>query len=309
MTTHLHSRVTSRLRSLLFAPGNHPRRVEKALESSADVAILDLEDSVAADEKTAARMAVSAALLRGRTCAAYVRLNGCDTDNCYGDMIATVGPGLDGLILPKAESAQQLRTIDWLLIQLERERGMATRGIDLVPLVETARGVMALEEICAATPRVRRVAFGAADYALDLDLQPSPDELELAFARARIVHCSCAAGLDAPIDGIVIEIQDDERFLSSAGFARRLGFQGKLCIHPRQVELANHAFMPSREEVHQAHKLVAAFDTAAAQGIASIQVDGILVDYPIAKKARRLLEVAHGGAPTDRSIGPPGRDL
>jgi citrate lyase subunit beta/citryl-CoA lyase len=302
--TYLRSRENRRLRSFLFVPGNHPRRIEKALESEADAVVLDLEDAVAETEKTTARLAVSAALLQPRYCAKYVRLNGCDTDRCYGDLISIVRPGLDGIVVPKIESAQHLRTLDWLLIQLEREQGMATGGIDLMPLIETTRSIMALEEICAATPRVQRVAFGAADYAFDLNLMSSNDENELHFARARIAHCSRAAGLDAPIDGIVIQFRDGELFLASAQRARQLGFQGKLCIHPGQIVLVNQIFTPSSEEVAHARKVVAAFDAAEAQGSASIQVDGVFVDYPIAQKARKLIEMM-GDVLTDRPVSRP----
>lgn len=279
-------------RSLLFTPGNHPRRVEKVFVSGADVAILDLEDAVAIDEKLPARAAVVEAMQRARACAGYVRVNAFDTEWCYGDVVAVAGPWLDGLVLPKTETAQQLRTLDWLLCQLERDRRLPERSIDLVPLVETARGIMALEEICAATPRVRRVAFGGGDYTNDLDLQWTVEEGELAFARGRLVHCSRVAGLEPPIDTVLIQIKDHERFRAAALRGRQMGFQGKLCIHPDQVPLANAAFAPTAAEIEQARRVVAAFDEAERNGLASIQVDGAFVDYPIVYKARRVLALA-----------------
>ena len=127
------------LRSFLFAPGNHARRVEKALSLDADAVILDLEDAVATAEKRATRDAVIAALVRPRRALLYVRVNAVDTEFCYGDLAAIVRPGLDGIILPKVESAAGLATADWLLAQLEREQGLTPRTIDLVPIVETAR--------------------------------------------------------------------------------------------------------------------------------------------------------------------------
>ena len=128
------------LRSFLFAPGNHARRVEKALSLDADAVILDLEDAVAIAEKPATREAVAAALERPRQGLLYVRVNAVDTEFCYGDLVAVVRPGLDGIILPKVESAAGLATIDWLLAQLERERGLPLGAIDLIPIIETARG-------------------------------------------------------------------------------------------------------------------------------------------------------------------------
>jgi citrate lyase subunit beta/citryl-CoA lyase len=207
-------------------------------------------------------------------------------------LIALVCPALDGIVVPKVESAHELRTLDWLLNQLEREQGMLAGGVELMPLIETARSIQALEEICMASPRIRRLAFGAGDYSLDLNLGSSDDEAEFHFARARIVHCSRAAGLEAPIDGVVLQVRDDGCFVASARRARQLGFQGKLCIHPSQVDLANQIFKPSDEETAQARKMVAAFEDAESKGIASIQVDGVFVDYPIASRARRLIAMA-----------------
>lgn len=292
MTEPNASRRPAGFRSLLFTPGNHPRRVEKVFQSGADVAILDLEDAVAMDEKLPARAAVVEAMQRSRACAGYVRVNSFDTAWCYGDVLAVAGPWLDGIVLPKAESADQLRTLDWLLRQLERERGLPDRGIDLIPLVETARGIMALEEICAATPRVRRIAFGGADYTNDLDLQWTVEEGEFAFARGRLVHCSRVAGLEPPIDTVLVQVKDHERFRAAAARGRRMGFQGKLCIHPDQVPLANSAFAPTDAEIEHARKVVAAFEDAERRGLASIVVDGAFVDYPIVYKARRVLAIA-----------------
>src|SRR5205085_9058865 len=133
------------LRSFLFAPGNHPRRVEKALTLDADAVILDLEDAVAIAEKPATRAAIAAALGRPRTGLLYVRINAVDTEFCYGDLCAILQPGLNGIILPKVESAAALATVDWLLAQLEREHRLPPRGIDLIPIIETARGLAGIE--------------------------------------------------------------------------------------------------------------------------------------------------------------------
>src|SRR5947207_9173663 len=158
------------LRSFLFAPGNHARRVEKALTLDADAVILDLEDAVATAEKPATRALVAAAFDRPRRGLLYVRVNAVDTEFCYGDVVAIVRPGLDGVVLPKVESAAGLATIDWLLAQLERDRGLPSGGIDLIPIIETARGLDRLGAILAAGTRVRRAAFGAGDFTLDVNM-------------------------------------------------------------------------------------------------------------------------------------------
>jgi citrate lyase subunit beta / citryl-CoA lyase len=190
------------IRSFLFAPANHARRVEKALTLDADAVILDLEDAVATAEKKGARSAVIAALGQTRRPLLYVRVNAADTEFCYSDLAAIVRPGLDGIILPKVESAADLATIDWLLAQFEREHGLPLRAIDLIPIIETARGLSQVDAILAASTRVRCVAFGAGDFTLDVNIAWSRGEAELAYARAKIVTASRAARIEAPLDTV-----------------------------------------------------------------------------------------------------------
>jgi citrate lyase subunit beta/citryl-CoA lyase len=279
------------LRSFLFTPGNHPRKVEKVFAVGADAVILDLEDAVAIAEKVATRAAVVEALKRPHRGLGYVRINAIDTVYCYGDILAIVGPWLDGIVLPKVEAADQLKTIDWLLAQVERERGLAVGKIDLLPIVETGLGVHRLDEICGSKTRVKRVSFGAGDYTRDMGLKWSGDEQELAFARAKMVLASRVAELEAPIDTVFIDLKDRVHLESSIATALNMGFQGKLCIHPDQVPLVNDAFTPTAAEVARAEKIIAAFRKAEAEGSASIQVDGYFVDYPIVTKAQRVLDL------------------
>ena len=279
-------------RTMLFTPGDHERKVAKVFDAGADAVILDLEDAVAVSEKPKTRALVREALQRPRACLGYARVNGMETPFCYGDLVALVGPGLDGVVLPKAESADQLKTADWLIAALERERGLAPGAIDLVPIVETAKGQRALGELARATPRVKRLAFGAGDFTLDLGMRWSLAETELATMRAMLVMESRAAEIEPPIDTVFIHLQETEAFARSAATARDLGFQGKLCIHPSQVEPANGAFTPTSDELAYARKVVAAFDAAEAAGSASIQVEGYFVDYPIVEKARRTVRLA-----------------
>ena len=278
------------LRSFLFAPGNHARRVEKALSLDADAVILDLEDAVATAEKRATREAVIAALARPRRALLYVRVNAVDTEFCYGDLAAIVRPGLDGVILPKVESAAGLATADWLLAQLEREQGLAPRKIDLVPIIETARGLNQIDAILAAGTRVKRVAFGAGDFTLDVNMAWSRDEAELAYARAQIVTASRAAGIEAPFDTVWVDLADEEGLEASARTAFGFGFQGKMCIHPNQIAVVNRVFTPSEAEIAFAERVVAAFARAEAEGSAAIQLDGKFIDYPILYRAQRVLE-------------------
>jgi citrate lyase subunit beta/citryl-CoA lyase len=278
------------LRSFLFAPGNHARRVEKALSLDADAVILDLEDAVAIAEKSATRALVAAALERPRQGLLYVRVNAVDTEFCYGDLVAVVQPGLDGIILPKVESAAGLATIDWLLAQLERGRGLPPGDIDLIPIIETARGVQQIDVILAAATRVRRVAFGAGDFTLDVNMAWSRSETELAHARAVIVTASRASGIEAPLDTVWVDLTDLEGLEASACTALAYGFQGKMCIHPDQIAVVNRVFTPSDAEVAFADRVTAAFANAEAEGSAAIQLDGKFIDYPIVYRAQRVLQ-------------------
>lgn len=289
------------LRTLLFAPATSARHVEKALSGATgtDGVILDLEDAIAIAEKPAARitarqtieaLAASDALERGP--AVYVRVNGMTTPYAYDDFCAIVGVGLAGVVLPKTESAEQLATADWLLRQLERARGLPEGGIDLMPIIETAAGIARLAEIATATPRVHRLNFGAGDYSLDTNMTWTAGHEGILWARIQVVNASRAAELEPPLDTVYARLDDMEGFEREADQARRLGFQGKACIHPRQVAAANSVFTPGFEEVERARRIVQAFAAAEASGVASFQVDGQFVDYPIAYKAQRTLEIA-----------------
>ena len=285
-------------RTFLFAPGNHPRRVEKALSLDADAVILDLEDAVAASDKAAARKPVAEALKGPRRCRGYVRPNAPSSPFCYRDLVETIHEKVDGVVLPKVESAADLHAVDWLLAALERERGITEGAIDLIPMVETAAGVARVDRILQARSlrpyrapwRVKRVAFGAGDYSLDVGLVPSHEEPELAEARARVVLASRAAGMEGPLDSPWFHLRDMEGFRRSLERSRRGGFQGRLCVHPDQVPVANELFTPNADEIARAERIVAAFRQAEATGAAAVEVDGQMVDYPIVHRAQALLE-------------------
>ena len=286
------------IRSFLFTPANVARRVEKALTLEADAVILDLEDSVAASDKAASRKRVVEALGRPRRCLAYVRVNAPSTPYCYRDLVETVQKGLDGIVVPKIESAADLHAIDWLVAALERERGIEEGSLDLMPQVETAAGVQRVDRILQARNlrpyrgpwRVKRLCFGAADYGHDLGLSPTLDEPELADARARVVLSSKAAGVENPIDSPWFHFKETDAFARSLERSRRSGFQGRCCVHPDQIAPVNAAYTPSAADIASAERIVAAFREAEQRGAAAIQVDGQMIDYPVAYRAQALLD-------------------
>ncbi len=290
-------------RSFLFAPGNHARKVEKVFDCGADHVILDLEDAVAKAEKVATRALVVDALKRSRPIGAkkvgaYIRVNAFNTEFCYGDAVAVVGRGLDGIILPMVESREQIVAFDWLVGALERERGLPPGGIDIIPIVETAKGIANARTIAAAGTRVKRMAFGAGDYTLDVNMEWTLGESELEHARAEMVVASRAAGLEAPIDTVWVHIKDLDGVANSARRAKQLGFQGKMCIYPPQVDRVNAVFTPTEAEIAFAQRVVAAFEQAEREGSSSIQLDGYFIDYPIVYKARRTLDLARAAGVT-----------
>lgn len=277
-------------RTFLFAPGNHPRRVEKALSLDADAVILDLEDACPIAEKVATRPVVVAACQRPRACLGYIRVNATTTEFGSGDIEAVVQKGVDGIILPKLETVEEIKAVDWMIASLEKERGLPAGGVDLIPIIETAKGMVNIRAIAAAGTRVRRIAFGAGDFTLDLGMEWTRAETELLPYRSECVLASRAAGIEAPLDTVWVDLKDAEGFKASTRHIKGLGFQGKMCIHPDQVPVANEILTPSLAEVEWSRKAVAAFEAAEKAGSASIQLEGRFIDYPIVHRARRVLE-------------------
>lgn len=287
------------LRSLLFVPANIPRRVAKALTLAVDAVILDLEDACPIAEKVAARIAVATVLAERRGPPIYVRVNALATLFSHGDLAAVVGSGLCGIMLPKVEAPADILIADWMITQCERVQSLQPGSVDLIPLVETAAGLRRAEAIAASCPRVKRLALGAGDLALDLGLELSREETELLSYRADLVTASRAAGIEPPIDSAWLTIDDEAGLAISASRSAARGFHGKLCIHPNQVPIVNRAFIPSAERVEQARRIVEAFAEAEAAGSGAVTLDGALIDYPIAERARRVLEQALWAAAPD----------
>ncbi len=278
-------------RSYLFTPGNHPGRVAKAFGLDTDAVILDLEDAVARSEKIATRDRIRESLARPRNCDAYVRVNAYDTEFCYGDICSVVCGDLDGIVLPKLESVADLKAVDWLLGNLERAGGLAAGSVDLMPIIETASGVVNLRDMACAGSRVRRFAFGGGDYTRDLGMEWSLDENELLPVRSEMVLASRYGELEPPVDTVFIHIREHAAYRASCETVRDLGFQGKMCIHPDQVAVTNAVFTPTAAAIAWSRKVVDAFAEAERAGVASIQVDGYFVDYPIVEKAQRVIDM------------------
>lgn len=289
------------MRSMLFCPANEPRKVAHLSGSGADAAVLDLEDAVADREKVAARRSAREALPTLRNLLRCVRVNAFETGLTAGDVEAVVGPDLDALVLPKAESVQDMRRLDRLIAKAEARNGVAPGRVGVIAIVETCAGIAAAAEIASSGPRLITLVFGSGDLGTDLGLPTVRGNLSaaLAYGRAKIVYDARAAGLPAPLDGPFLKLRDHAQLETDCIASRSLGHRGRICIHPDQVPVVNRVYGPDPDEVVFARKVVDAFAEAERAGSAAIAVDGVFVDYPIVYKAERIIALADAIAARD----------
>ncbi len=276
-----------RLRSLLFAPGNRADVLAKLPRSGPDGVVLDLEDAVPTDDgaKAEARRVVAEAApglaADNPGLAVHVRVNAVPSPWFAADLDA-VPSGIAGVVVPKLESADQVAAV---LATLD-ERGLG--HLHVVAGLETAAGVARAEAVCAPE-RVPVAYFGAEDYVADVGGVRTPDSAEVLTARSLVVLACRLTGTLA-LDQVVTTLGDEQRFAADAALGRSLGYRGKLCIHPEQVAWSHAAFSPTDEERARARRLLDAYDAARAAGRAAIDFEGQMVDEPLARQARNLLD-------------------
>ena len=296
-------------RSVLAVPASNLEMAEKALASSADTVFLDLEDAVAPDEKPGARKKVVQALkeLDWRNRPTLYRANALDTPYFYRDLIEIVeeaGDRLDNILLPKVQRPEDLHVADTLLSQIEIAVGLEPNKIKLEAQIESAEGLVNVDGMARATQRMTALHFGPGDFAASLRMPQTSigtmdewDEVypghRFHYAMQRIIVAARAAGLRA-IDGPVADYRDEEGLRQSSLIARSLGFDGKWCIHPAQIETVNEVFSPTEKEVEWARKVVKAYEEASAAGSGAISVDGQMVDAASIKMAQNTLDLAQG---------------
>ena len=292
------------LRSLLAVPAGNPGMIEKALVSGADAVFLDLEDAVAPGEKAGARGEVIRALRDldwgGRP--TMYRMNALDTPYFYRDVIEVVeaaGGSLDRILVPKVDRPKDLDTIDTLLSGIEAATGLESGKIKLEAQIEGAEGLTNIDDIARATNRLEALHFGPGDYAASIGMPQASigtmDEWDEAYpghrfhyVMHRILVSARAAGLLA-IDGPVADYGDEEGLRKSALRARSLGFDGKWCIHPAQIDVVNEIFSPTEKDIEWAEKVVAAYEEADAAGSGAVSVEGKMVDAASIRMARNTL--------------------
>ena len=283
-------------RSWLFVPGHRQRFVDKAMTLSCDVVMLDVEDGVPPDEKPAARELIAEALGRPKEPggpARFVRINAARHERSEADLRAAVRPGLEGLVLPKVEYAEEVRTVAAYLDGHEVEVGLERGSVGLQVAIESPRGLFNALAIADSSPRVVGLMFGAEDYGWELGLPALREQeaADLTHARSTLVAAARAAHVQA-VDGVWPSLQDEDGLRRDIAVARRLGFSGKSLFHPSQIDAVNAAFSPTPEEIGYAERLSGAFEASFARGEGSIVFEGRLVDRPIVERARATLRLA-----------------
>jgi len=277
-------------RSMLFVPVTQRRFVEGAARRGADAIILDLEDSVAPSEKERARTLVpeAAQIVSAGGADVVVRLNR-PLRMTVRDLEAVIGPGVLAVALPKAESAQHVQLVAEIIDELELERGIALGTTKMLAMVETASAFFRLAEIARAHPRLVALNLGAEDFATSAGILPEAEALTLPKQTA--VFAARAAGI-MPMGfiGSIAEFHDLDAFRETIRRSRRFGFVGASVIHPSQIAILNEEFRPTAGEIDHAARVVAAYDTALAEGVGAVTVDGKMIDVPVVERARLLLE-------------------
>ena len=280
-------------RSWMFVPGHRQRMIHKALGLDADALMLDIEDGVAPAEKDQARRLIGEVLAqerRPRGPLRFVRINAIGHRRMEDDLAAVLRPGLDGLVLPKVESAAEVAAVESRVAAHEAACGARLR---LLVAIESPRGLLAAPAIASCSDRVAGLMFGAEDFGRELGLPASRqgEAQELLYARSALVVAAASARVQA-VDGVWVDLRDPEGLERFALQSRRLGFTGMSSIHPSQVAPINAAFRPGAEEIDYARKVIAAYEEAAARGDGSVAFGGQLIDRPIIERARRTLDLA-----------------
>jgi citrate lyase subunit beta/citryl-CoA lyase len=270
------------IRSLLFAPANRHEMLQKFPRYAADAVAIDLEDGTPESEKTSARERLPeiVAFLREQHLEAMllVRTNGPQSQHIKADLTAALRASVDGIIVPKVEAEPDLR--------------MFESGPAIIGIIETARGVANVEKLVEQKgEHLGALAFGAEDFITDIGGQRTSEGLEVLYARSRVVLAARLGGLQA-LDHVFTAIRDNEAFRREAEAGRQLGYGGKLCITPRQVEMANEVFSPSDEEIDRSRRLIEAYEVAQSDGRGTLEFEGNMIDEPLLKRARAVLQLA-----------------
>jgi citrate lyase subunit beta/citryl-CoA lyase len=283
------------LRSLLFVPGTREDFLPKAVAAGADALVLDLEDSVPAAVKDAARAFVSAELARSSRPLTFIRINHPSCGELEKDLAVLAPHAAQAVMLPKVASVEEVEPVDARLSTFERDRGLDRDSISILVVIESSIGLRSLFDVLRSRPRIRGAALASAeegDFMLDIGGRWTPTGEALTYARGKFVCDARAAGVTWIVDGAFMNLRDLGALETESRLARNHGFGSKVAIHPRQVAVINEVFSPTAEEVDRARKLVAAFRESEAMGRGAVQFRGMMIDYANLRWAERILELA-----------------
>lgn len=289
------------MRSVLYTPANNARMIEKAPSLGADIVVLDLEDSVPPSEKETGRVIARGALKdvgKGGS-EVYVRLNGWDTGLTDEDLEAVIQKGLNGVVLPKTGSKEEVIQLDKRLEELEAKRGLKPGSIEVQLLIETAKGVVNAYEAATASKRANSLVFGAIDFTRDMRVKLTKDAHEVLVARSQVAIAARAAGLVA-IDYPYAAYTDVEGFEKDTQFGKQLGYEGRMLIHPTQIELSHKIYSPSKEYVDYARAVIEVFEEGMQKGLASVPYEGKMIDIAVYRTLKDVLTTANAIAEKDR---------
>ena len=277
-------------RSRLYVPGNQPKLMLNAMKYKPDGIILDLEDAVAQSEKEATRFVIRNALrtLDFSGAERMIRIN--QGEMGLQDLEFVVPHNVHLILVPKVESAEQLVAVDNKIVQIMENCGRKD-PVFLMPIIESARGVMNALDIAEASPNNVALTIGLEDYTADIGTVRTDEGKESFFARSTVINAARAAGLQA-IDTVSVDIGDEEALRASVREAKALGFDGKGCIHPRQIEPIHEEYAPDIDEIEKAKKIVLAFDEAQKQGLGVVSLGSKMIDAPVVKKAAQIIDLA-----------------
>jgi citrate lyase subunit beta/citryl-CoA lyase len=278
-------------RVMLYVPGNTPAMVQNADVFGSDAIIFDLEDSVPPQEKDAARLLVKQALLNlsYQDTETVVRINAVQSEFFQKDLEGILPAGPNALVLPKTEGGEDIRELESRILKILGREKYNRSNIEIIPLIESALGLINVVDIVRSSERITAVQFGAEDFTANIGAQRTLQGTEILFARSQLVT-ACASRMIQAIDTPFTEVDNEEGLREDALLARTMGFDGKTVISPRHVSIVKQIFSPSAAEVEFARRVVSAFEEAEKSGKGALSVDGKMIDAPIVKRAKNILE-------------------
>ena len=278
--------ITKKLRSLIFIPCGNMKFIDKInnMDYKPDAVILDLEDSVSDNSKNYARNALSESVSKLSSFHVMVRVNSFQSPNFKLDIKHAMIDNVDAILIPKVNSSEIITKVSNIVIKLERERGLNDKSTLLIPMIESAQGIVSLNEISKSSDRVFALAFGSGDYALDMGLRWTKETVGHMFPRMLIPVIAKANGLHS-IDSVFMDLDNIDTFRSDSEISKSLGYNGRMVVHPNQIRVTNETYVNSQDDIVWAKKILHAYESL--DNVGAIKVDGYLVDkvhYKLAKK-------------------------